>query len=92
MCTHTSLGGVQLLPVFPIIAHMKLITCCLMPILVQYNYLCLSLANRWSFGVVLWEIYTFGHIPYPGMSASQVVSRTKAGYRMPQPEKCPSDM
>ncbi|XP_071811653.1 fibroblast growth factor receptor-like isoform X1 [Apostichopus japonicus] len=48
--------------------------------------------SRWSFGIVLWEIYTLGGIPYAGMPAVEVVNRTKAGYRMPQPEGCPMDI
>ncbi|XP_071811648.1 uncharacterized protein [Apostichopus japonicus] len=45
--------------------------------------------------VVIWYCLvgdTLGGIPYAGMPAVEVVNRTKAGYRMPQPEGCPMDI
>ncbi|PIK43187.1 putative tyrosine-protein kinase, partial [Apostichopus japonicus] len=53
---------------------------------------CSTKGDVWSFGIVLWEIYTLGGIPFAGMPAVEVVNRTKAGYRMPQPEGCPMDI
>lgn len=48
-----------------------------------------SKSDVWSFGVVLYEIITFGRPPYPGMTNSEVLERVEKGYRMPQPENCP---
>ena len=47
---------------------------------------------RWSFGVVLYEIYTFGDTPYPGMDCETVVGKVKAGYRMVRPKYCSAEM
>ncbi len=39
----------------------------------------------WSFGVVLWEIVTFGQIPYPGMSNQEVFEKVSTiKFRMDQ--------
>lgn len=46
-------------------------------------------SDVWSFGIVLYEIITFGRVPYPGMSNSEVVSQVEHGYRMPAPPGCP---
>ncbi|XP_028987858.1 tyrosine-protein kinase Lyn [Betta splendens] len=47
-------------------------------------------SDMWSFGVLLYEIITYGKIPYPGMSKAEVMSSVQRGYRMPQPDGCPS--
>ena len=40
---------------------------------------------QWSFGVLLWEIYTFGEFPYKGISDLALVSYLKAGTRLSEP-------
>lgn len=42
-----------------------------------------------AFGVLLWEIATYGMSPYPGIDLSQVYDLLEKGYRMEQPEGCP---
>lgn len=54
---------------------------------VQFNSIkivCLT-----AFGVLLWEIATYGMSPYPGIDLSQVYDLLEKGYRMEQPEGCP---
>ncbi|XP_066526592.1 protein-tyrosine kinase 6b [Hoplias malabaricus] len=47
-------------------------------------------SDVWSFGILLYEIVTYGGIPYPGFSANEVVRQvTQHSYRMPSPPKCP---
>uniref|UniRef100_A0A3Q0R6D6 Tyrosine-protein kinase n=1 Tax=Amphilophus citrinellus TaxID=61819 RepID=A0A3Q0R6D6_AMPCI len=49
-------------------------------------------SDMWSFGVLLYEITTYGKIPYPGMSKVEVMSSVQRGYRMPQPNNCPAEL
>lgn len=45
----------------------------------------------WSFGIVMWEIFTKGGVPYPGRSNLDVSRMLELGtdYRMEQSEMCP---
>lgn len=49
-------------------------------------------SDMWSFGVLLYEIITYGKIPYPGMTKGDVMSMVQRGYRMPQPDNCPAEL
>ncbi len=42
-----------------------------------------------AFGVLLWELATYGMSPYPGVELSQVYDLLETGYRMQCPEGCP---
>ncbi|XP_077372269.1 tyrosine-protein kinase CSK-like [Festucalex cinctus] len=46
-------------------------------------------SDVWSYGVLLWEIYSFGRMPYPKIQSKHVVSHLETGYRMPSPDGCP---
>ncbi|XP_067887917.1 tyrosine-protein kinase FRK-like [Heterodontus francisci] len=46
-------------------------------------------SDVWSFGIVLFEITTYGKVPYTGMSNRMVISELVQGYRMPCPNDCP---
>ncbi|XP_078254660.1 tyrosine-protein kinase SRK2-like [Rhinoraja longicauda] len=46
-------------------------------------------SDVWSFGVVLYEIITFGKIPYAGIPNNMVLLELAKGYRMPCPKDCP---
>ncbi|XP_068458065.1 tyrosine-protein kinase Lyn [Clinocottus analis] len=49
-------------------------------------------SDMWSFGVLLFEIITYGKVPYPGMTKTEVMSSVQRGYRMPQPDNCPDEL
>ncbi|KAL4623313.1 tyrosine-protein kinase ABL1-like isoform X1 [Arapaima gigas] len=46
-------------------------------------------SDVWAFGVLLWEIATYGLSPYPGIDLSQVYELLEKDYRMDRPEGCP---
>lgn len=49
-------------------------------------------SDMWSFGILLWEIYSFGRVPYPRIHLAEVVKAVVKGYRMDQPEGCPDEI
>uniref|UniRef100_A0A7N6AAV3 Tyrosine-protein kinase n=1 Tax=Anabas testudineus TaxID=64144 RepID=A0A7N6AAV3_ANATE len=46
-------------------------------------------SDVWSYGVLLWEIFSYGRQPYPKMSLVEVKEKVQKGYRMDAPEDCP---
>ncbi|XP_076606843.1 platelet-derived growth factor receptor beta-like isoform X2 [Chaetodon auriga] len=54
-------------------------------------YSCQS--DVWSYGVLLWEIFSLGGSPYPDLPMTQeFYTALKRGYRMSQPEHAPHNM
>ncbi|MFH4978873.1 hypothetical protein AB6A40_005582 [Gnathostoma spinigerum] len=47
-------------------------------------------SDVWSFGVLLYEEFTLGGVPYAGMTAHEVVEKIANGFRLQQPPACPS--
>ncbi|XP_042263869.1 protein-tyrosine kinase 6b [Thunnus maccoyii] len=47
-------------------------------------------SDVWSFGVLLYEIITYGGVPYPAFSNQEVYQQVTRGYRIPAPSKCPN--
>ncbi|XP_047139612.1 tyrosine-protein kinase CSK isoform X1 [Hydra vulgaris] len=46
-------------------------------------------SDVWSFGILLWEIFSFGRNPYPRVPLDELLTKIKSNYRMECPEKCP---
>ena len=49
-------------------------------------------SDMWSFGILLWEVYSFGRVPYPRIPLSDVVMHVERGYRMEAPDGCPQEI
>ncbi len=46
----------------------------------------------WSYGVVLWEIFSFGETPYKNLKSMEVAKHVQEGNRLPFPMGCPQDV
>ncbi|KAM6975891.1 tyrosine-protein kinase SYK [Tautogolabrus adspersus] len=51
-----------------------------------------SKSDVWSFGVLMWESYSYGQKPYKGMKGNDVMQMIESGQRMDTPLNCPSEM
>lgn len=49
-------------------------------------------SDVWAFGVLLWELATFGMSPYPGVELTEVYHLLERGYRMDRPASCPASV
>lgn len=45
-----------------------------------------------AFGVLLWELATYGMSPYPGADLTEVYHLLERGYRMDRPAGCPANV
>ncbi|KAG5269562.1 hypothetical protein AALO_G00203420 [Alosa alosa] len=48
-----------------------------------------SASDVWSYGVVMWEVISYGERPYWDMSNQDVIKAIEEGYRLPPPMECP---
>ncbi|RWS21332.1 mast/stem cell growth factor receptor kita-like protein [Leptotrombidium deliense] len=52
-----------------------------------------SKSDVWSFGILLWEFFTLGSNPYPGIEVNEdFYKKLKYGYRMEKPDLCPNSV
>ena len=49
-------------------------------------------SDVWSFGVTVWEILTYGRLPYEGKNGNQVAQLVKNGQQLEQPATCATDL
>uniref|UniRef100_A0A3Q3EF92 receptor protein-tyrosine kinase n=1 Tax=Kryptolebias marmoratus TaxID=37003 RepID=A0A3Q3EF92_KRYMA len=48
-----------------------------------------SASDVWSYGIVMWEVMSYGERPYWEMSNQDVILSIEEGYRLPAPIGCP---
>ncbi|KAK2868489.1 hypothetical protein Q7C36_000360 [Tachysurus vachellii] len=49
-----------------------------------------SASDVWSYGIVMWEVMSFGERPYWDMSNQDVINAIEQDYRLPAPMDCPT--
>ncbi|XP_054842225.1 tyrosine-protein kinase SYK isoform X2 [Eublepharis macularius] len=51
-----------------------------------------SKSDVWSFGVLMWEAFSYGQKPYKGMKGGDVAQLIERGERMERPPACPVEV
>uniref|UniRef100_A0A670JE65 receptor protein-tyrosine kinase n=1 Tax=Podarcis muralis TaxID=64176 RepID=A0A670JE65_PODMU len=49
-----------------------------------------SASDVWSYGILMWEVMSFGERPYWDMSNQDVINAIEQDYRLPPPMDCPA--
>ncbi|XP_069009526.1 ephrin type-B receptor 3-like isoform X5 [Embiotoca jacksoni] len=49
-----------------------------------------SASDVWSYGIVMWEVMSYGERPYWDMSNQDVINAVEQDYRLPPPMDCPT--
>ncbi|KAI0984474.1 hypothetical protein GJ496_000841 [Pomphorhynchus laevis] len=49
-------------------------------------------SDVWSYGVLIWEVMTYGGTPYPSVPVEKLYDYIKEGYRMEKPVNCPENL
>uniref|UniRef100_A0A3P9ID35 receptor protein-tyrosine kinase n=1 Tax=Oryzias latipes TaxID=8090 RepID=A0A3P9ID35_ORYLA len=49
-----------------------------------------SSSDVWSYGVVMWEVMSYGERPYWNLTNRDVIKSVEEGYRLPAPMGCPA--
>ncbi|KAF7261377.1 hypothetical protein EG68_01325 [Paragonimus skrjabini miyazakii] len=51
-----------------------------------------SKSDVWSYGITLWEVYSYGERPYRDMKGAQILAMLDQGLRLSKPSRCPESI
>ena len=57
----------------------------------MYNHFTIK-SDVWSFGILLYELITYGHPPYSGLNNAEVLEALRTGFCMQCPKVCPEQL
>ncbi|KAL3313895.1 Tyrosine-protein kinase ZAP-70 [Cichlidogyrus casuarinus] len=57
-----------------------------------YYYKFDSKSDVWSFGITLWEMFSYGERPYKDMKGTQILAMLDQGQRLSRPTLCPQEI
>ncbi len=49
-------------------------------------------SDVWAAGITIWEMFTYGELPYVEMRTADVSVKVQQGVRVPCPKNCPEDV
>jgi serine/threonine protein kinase len=49
-------------------------------------------SDVWSFGILMWEVFSFGQMPFSTIDNSELTEALAKGVRPEQPEGCPTEV
>ena len=47
-------------------------------------------SDVWSYGILMWEMFNSGKVPYPNMTNMECISKVSEGFRLAPPRGAPS--
>ncbi|XP_054723913.1 tyrosine-protein kinase Fer-like [Uloborus diversus] len=51
-----------------------------------------TLCDVWSYGILMWEIFSLGSVPYLGLSNNKATEMVENGYRLQPPDNTPPEI
>ncbi|EDO47110.1 predicted protein, partial [Nematostella vectensis] len=56
------------------------------------DYVYTTQSDIWSFGVLMWEVWSFGAMPYSAVVPNELLSMLMSGFRLSRPPLCPEEI
>ncbi|NXY47233.1 EPHA7 protein, partial [Ceuthmochares aereus] len=84
---HPGIVCVHIFAPFPPLQRGKSLVLWSAPEAIQYHHFSPA-SDVWSFGIVMWEVMSYGERPYWDMSNQDVMKAVEDGFRLPAPVNC----
>lgn len=56
------------------------------------DYIYTTQSDVWSFGILIWEIWSLGAMPYSTVYPHELLSKLTSDYRLEKPPNCPNEV
>ena len=89
ICKIADVGRTQVIEEECYVSNVKMIvSSCIAPEALLYMKYSVA-SDLWSYGCVLYEIWSMAQIPFKGMANETIIEDIEKGYRPPPPPGCP---